>query len=86
MGFTESIDIQSFIRLYVNHRPAYGITTEDIQEAFQILGEGKQTWQQLRKMLLTEVPTANYLTPKRQSEREMAEREREVERERERER
>ena len=30
----ESVDINTFIRLFVNHRPVYGIGKNNIQEAF----------------------------------------------------
>ena len=32
-----SVDLNTFIRLFVNHRPVYGIGKNNIEEAFQAL-------------------------------------------------
>jgi hypothetical protein len=32
-----AVDINTFIRLFVNHRPVYGIGKNNIQDAFQAL-------------------------------------------------
>lgn len=32
------INIEDFIKLYVNHRPAFGLSMNKIQRAFQVLG------------------------------------------------
>lgn len=34
-----SIDLEGFIRLYVNHRPAYGLHPFHLEEAMKVLGE-----------------------------------------------
>lgn len=36
--FKTSVDLDYFIRLFVNHRPVYGVNNERINEAFKILG------------------------------------------------
>ena len=37
-----SVDISSFIRLFVNHRPVYGIGKSKIEQAFMdIIGKGQ---------------------------------------------
>uniref|UniRef100_A0A8C8E4K6 WD repeat-containing protein 66 n=1 Tax=Otus sunia TaxID=257818 RepID=A0A8C8E4K6_9STRI len=33
-----TINLGDFIKLYVNHRPAFGLSMKDIQRAFQVLG------------------------------------------------
>lgn len=38
-----AVDLDTFIRLFVNHRPVYGIGKNNIEEAFEaLLGEGKK--------------------------------------------
>lgn len=32
------INLGDFIKLYVNHRPAFGLASKDIQQAFEMLG------------------------------------------------
>ncbi|TMW56015.1 hypothetical protein Poli38472_008663 [Pythium oligandrum] len=49
----ESIDLKEFIKLYVNHRPLFGIGKEDIEHAFQILGANPRLrWDVLQQRLL----------------------------------
>jgi Ca2+-binding EF-hand superfamily protein len=51
----EAVDLDYFIKLFVNHRPVYGINNEKINEAFKILG-GKDgiKKEDLMKILSTE--------------------------------
>jgi len=40
--YVNAVDLNSFIRLFVNHRPVYGIGKNNIEEAFKsLLGEGR---------------------------------------------
>lgn len=32
------ISLEDFIKLYINHRPAFGLSMKKIQRAFQVLG------------------------------------------------
>lgn len=36
--YVSDIDLEDFIKLYVNHRPAFEIFTQDLHKAFQVLG------------------------------------------------
>lgn len=36
------INLEDFIKLYVNHRPAFGLSMTEIQRAFQVLGYGNE--------------------------------------------
>jgi Ca2+-binding EF-hand superfamily protein len=37
---TNSVELDQFIKLFVNHRPVYGIGKNNIEEAFRILAQG----------------------------------------------
>lgn len=44
----ETVRIEDFIKLFVNHRPVYGIGKNDIDQAFRdLVGEGQE--QQISK-------------------------------------
>lgn len=38
---TTSVELDQFIKLFVNHRPVYGIGKNNIEEAFRILSQGR---------------------------------------------
>lgn len=40
---TTSVELDQFIKLFVNHRPVYGIGKNNIEEAFRILSQGKDS-------------------------------------------
>jgi cilia- and flagella-associated protein 251 len=41
--YIEAVDIDTFIRLFVNHRPVYGLGRHNIEEAFAaLLGDDKK--------------------------------------------
>ncbi|DAZ98465.1 TPA: hypothetical protein N0F65_001166 [Lagenidium giganteum] len=50
----ESIDLQELIKLYVNHRPVFGIGKAQIERAFEIFGaQPSLRWDTLQRRLLS---------------------------------
>ena len=50
---TTTVDMETFIRLFVNHRPVYGIGKNDIENAFKAL---------LAESGMTQLTRGKYLT------------------------
>jgi Ca2+-binding EF-hand superfamily protein len=51
--YVNSVDLNTFIRLFVNHRPVYGIGKNNIEEAFNsLLGDIKEGGSIMRDELL----------------------------------
>lgn len=51
---TKMLTFDEFVRLYVNHRPVFGISKEQIQEAFETIGvdmDGKMPREALLRAL-----------------------------------
>uniref|UniRef100_H3BG34 Cilia- and flagella-associated protein 251 n=1 Tax=Latimeria chalumnae TaxID=7897 RepID=H3BG34_LATCH len=72
--YVTDIDLGEFIKLYVNHRPAFGLSVYDLQHAFEVLGYDNEQGEkaidrgELLQMLqsrgehMTEEELAEYLT------------------------
>lgn len=41
--YTDDLELDQFIKLYVNHRPVFGITTKEVYDVFKVLGTSEET-------------------------------------------
>ena len=56
---TQDINLHDFVKLYINHRPVFGVTNDDIADAFAVLGAdetagGTMSWSELKYRLQNE--------------------------------
>ncbi|XP_037830957.1 cilia- and flagella-associated protein 251 isoform X2 [Kryptolebias marmoratus] len=55
-NYVTEIDLDEFIRLYINHRPAFGLSSSELVQAFHVLGKSDGTEQPvLRRQELVEL-------------------------------
>jgi len=40
--YVERVDLDTLVRIFVNHRPVYGVSKNNIDEAFSVLAEERQ--------------------------------------------
>lgn len=48
-----ALDMDTLLRVFVNHRPVYGVDRNEIKEAFNVLSRGALTKEELFELLLT---------------------------------